>query len=105
MSVNTGAAEKKNTSENTSLTEKNNKLECAMVEVGSLVTYLAVSAVRYSVYTARAVAAKIIGTAVPTASKISGAFKRTISGIARFGADAADFGRKFKERIINRGFG
>lgn len=105
MSVKTGAAEQKNISENTSLTEKNNKLECAMVEVGSLVTYLAVSAVRYSVYAARAAASKISGIAVPAASKISGAFKRTVSGIARFGANAADFGRKFKERIISKGFG
>ena len=105
MSANTSAAEKKNISENTSLTEKNNKLESAMVEVGSLVTYLAVSAVRYSVYAARAAADKISGTAVPAASKISGAFKRTISGIARFGTDAADFGRKFRERIISKGFG
>lgn len=105
MSVNTGAAEKKNISENTSLTEKNNKLECAMVEIGSLVTYLAVSAVRYSVYAARAAAAKINGAAVPAASKISGAFKRTISSIACFGTKASDFGRKFKERIINKGFG
>lgn len=105
MSVNTGAAEKKNISENTSLTEKNNKLESAMVEVGSLVTYLAVSAVRYSVYAARAAAARINGTAVPVASKISGAFKKTVSGIANFGAEAAEFGRKFKERIISKGFG
>lgn len=105
MPVNTGAAEKKNISENTSLTEKNNKLESAMVEVGSLVTYLAVSAVRYSVYAARAAAAKVSGTVVPAASKISGAFKRTIRGIARFGADTADFGRKFKDRIISRGLG
>lgn len=105
MSVDTGAAEKKNISENTSLTEKNNKLECAMVEVGSLVTYLAVSAVRYSVYAARAAAEKMCGTAVPVASKISGAFKRTISGIARFGEEAADFGRKFNERIVSKGFG
>lgn len=105
MSVNTGAAEKKNISENTSLTEKNNKLESAMVEVGSLVTYLAVSAVRYSIYAARAAAARINGTAVPVASKISGAFKKTVSGIANFGAEAAEFGRKFKERIISKGFG
>ena len=105
MSVNTGAAEKKNISENTSLAEKNNKLESAMVEVGSLVTYLAVSAVRYSVYAARAAAARINGTAVPVASKISGAFKKTVSGIANFGAEAAEFGRKFKERIISKGFG
>ena len=105
MSVNTGAAEKKNISESTSLAEKNNKLESAMVEVGSLVTYLAVSAVRYSVYAARAAAARINGTAVPVASKISGAFKKTVSGIANFGAEAAEFGRKFKERIISKGFG
>lgn len=105
MSVNTGAAEKKNISENTSLTEKNNKLESAMVEVGSLVTYLAVSAVRYSVYAARAAAARVSGTAVPVASKISGAFKKTVSGIAGFGAEIAEFGRKFKERIISKGFG
>ena len=105
MSANISAAEKKNISENTSLTEKNNKLESAMVEVGSLVTYLAVSAVRYSVYAARAAAAKVSGIAVPAASKISGAFKRTISGIARFGANAADFVRIFKERIISKGFG
>lgn len=105
MSVNTGAAEKKNISENTSLAEKNNKLESAMLEVGSLVTYLAVSAVRYSVYAARAAAARINGTAVPVASKISGAFKKTVSGIANFGAEAAEFGRKFKERIISKGFG
>lgn len=104
MSVDTGAAEKKNISENTS-TEKNNKLECAMVEVGTLVTYLAVSAVRCSVYAARAAAEKISGTAVPAASKISGAFKKTVSGIARFGENTADFGRKFKERIISKGFG
>ncbi len=105
MSVDTGAAEKKNISENTSLTEKNNKLESAMVEVGSLVTYLAVSAVRYSVYAARAAAAKISGTAVPVASKISGAFKRTVSGIARIGTEAAEFGRIFRERIVSKGFG
>ena len=105
MSVNTGAAEQKNISENTSLTEKNNKLESAMVEVGSLVTYLAVSAVRYSIYAARAAADKISGTVVPAASKISGAFKRTISGIARFGENVSDFGRNFKERIISKGFG
>ncbi|MDE6594683.1 MAG: peptidoglycan DD-metalloendopeptidase family protein [Oscillospiraceae bacterium] len=105
MSANKGAAEKKNISENTSLTEKNNKLESAMVEVGSLVTYLAVSAVRYSVYAARAAADKISGTAVPAVSKISGAFKRTVSGIARFGANTADFGRKFRERIVSKGFG
>ena len=105
MSANRSAAEKKNISENTSLTEKNNKLESAMVEVGSLVTYLAVSAVRYSVYAARAAAAKVSGVAVPTASKISGAFKRTISGIAGLGTSMADFGRKFKERIISKGFG
>lgn len=105
MPVNTGAAEKKNISENTSLTEKNNKLESAMVEVGSLVTYLAVSAVRYSVYAARAAAAKVSGTVVPAASKISGAFKRTVSGIARFGENTANFSRKFKERIVSKGFG
>lgn len=105
MSVDTGAAEKKNISENTSLTEKNNKLESAMVEVGTLVTYLAVSAVRYSVYAARAAAERISGAAVPAASKISEAFKNTVSGIARFGENAADFGRKFKERIISKGFG
>lgn len=105
MPVNTGAAEKKNISENTSLTEKNNKLESAMVEVGSLVTYLAVSAVRYSVYAARAAADKVSGTAVPAVSKISGAFKRTVSGIARFGTNTADFSRKFRERIISKGFG
>lgn len=105
MSVSTGAAEKKNISENTSITEKNNKLECAMVEVGSLVTYLAVSAVRYSVYAVRAAAEKVCGTAVPAASKISGSFKRTIGSIARFGAETAEFGRNFKERIISKGFG
>ena len=105
MSVNTGAAEQKNISENTSLTEKNNKLESAMVEIGSLVTYLAVSAVRYSVYAARAAADKVSGTVVPAASKISGAFKRTISGIARFGENVSDFGRNFKERTISKGFG
>ncbi|MDE7288679.1 MAG: G5 domain-containing protein, partial [Oscillospiraceae bacterium] len=84
---------------------KNNKLESAMVEVGSLVTYLAVSAVRCSVYAARAAADKVSGIAVPTASKISGAFKRTISGIARLGENVSDFGRNFKERIISKGFG
>ncbi len=105
MSANIGAAEKKNISENTSLTEKNNKLESAMVEVGSLVTYLAVSAVRYSVYAAAAAAAKISGTVVPAASKISGTFKRSINGIVCFGKNTADFGRKFKERIAGKGFG
>lgn len=105
MSVDTGAAEKKNISENTSLTEKNNKLESAMVEVGSLVTYLGLSAARYSVYAVRAAAEKIIGTAVPAASKISGAFKRTISNTAEFGRKTAAFSRKFNERIVNKGFG
>lgn len=105
MSVNTGASEKKNISENTSITEKNNKLESAMVEVGSLVTYLAVSAVRYSVYAARAAASKISETVVPFASKITGAAKRTVSGIARFGTEVSQFGKNFKERTASKGFG
>lgn len=105
MSANIGAPEeKKNKSENTSLKEKNNKLESAMVEVGSLVTYLAVSAVRYSVYAARAAASKVSGAAVPFAQKITGTAKKTISGIAGFGARVSQFGRKFKERIAGSGF-
>lgn len=105
MSANIGAPEeKKNKSENTSLKEKNNKLESAMVEVGSLVTYLAVSAVRYSVYAARAAASNVSGAVVPFAQKITGTAKKTISGIAIFRARVSQFGRKFKERIAGSGF-
>lgn len=105
MPVNTGTAEKKNISESTSIAVKNNKLENAMVEVGSLVTYLAVSAVRYSVYAARAAAAKVSETVVPFVSKITGTAEKTIRGIARFGAAASHFSRNFKERTASRGFG
>lgn len=84
--------------------KKNNKFEDAMVRIGLLVTYQAVSAVKSSLYAAASAVKKINGLAVPLRLKLKWSVRKTARGFVRFSEDISHFTDSFKERISKEGF-
>lgn len=109
MSLHPNASEKKQTENATGLNKKNISFESAMVNVGSLVTYLAAAAVRRTLSVMKRAAAGIGNGAVPLVRKLAVSLAKHFRKLGNnFSVSAKRFSGwcgKFAGRMAEVGFG
>ncbi|MCH5194801.1 MAG: peptidoglycan DD-metalloendopeptidase family protein [Oscillospiraceae bacterium] len=106
MSIDSGALETKETTVTADMTntKKENIFESAMVSIGSLVTYLASSAVKRSLRAVCFAARKVGSGIVPLRIKLRKELRKVIKKITEPARKLSDFNAKFSKRIDKKGF-